>query len=57
MNWILHDNYLKEKDAKRQGKVIVEARLAKGAKVAPSKRTKKKSFDLFIVPLHEKGDK
>ena len=54
MNWILHDNYKTQQEAKAYGTKIIKLGLSKGAKIKKNKKSKAKPFELYIVPFLEK---
>jgi hypothetical protein len=54
MNWILHDNYKTQKEAKAYGTKIINLKLSKGAKIKENKKNKKRPFELYIVPFTER---
>lgn len=54
MNWLLHDTYKTEKEAKRDGHTIVKVGLSKGVKIKPNKKNKKRPFELYIRASTEK---
>lgn len=54
MNWILHDTYKTEKEARRDGQTIVKVGLSKGVKIQPNKKNKKRPFELYVRTLWEK---
>lgn len=55
MSWIFHGNFKTEVLAEKYGKIVIEARLAKGIKIVSKKKGRKKVFELHILPI-TKGD-
>lgn len=56
MNWIFHDSYKTQEDAKIEGENIVKVGLARGVKVVKEGK-KSRPYLLYMVPLKEREEK